>query len=109
MPKANAATNETDVAKLFDIVVCQVDHRIVCEPWADVSASSANASSGGTSRQSASACQTKKWVMPVAHCNGFKADVWKAGATCIANLAHDVEHVQCGKKVSPRPHISSPL
>jgi len=60
----------------------------VCDPWAD-------ASSGN----SASVCNTTKSVRPVARCNGFKADVWKAGATCIANLAHRDKHVQCGDKV----------
>merc|ERR1712216_693925 len=81
--------DETDGAKLFDIVVCQVDHRIVCEP-------SVGASSSTISKSS---CHTKKWVHPVARCDGFKADVWKAGATCIANLAHKDKHVQCGRKV----------
>ena len=110
----NAGKDETDQAKLFDIVVCQVrscvlqkhhwltilncqvDHRIVCDPWVD-------ASSGN----SASVCNTTKSVRPVARCNGFKADVWKAGATCIANLAHKDKHVQCGQKVSPADLIAS--
>ena len=108
MPKANATKGETDETKLFDIVVCQVrsrvlllqtpigspslncqvDHRIVCEPWVD-------ASSSNTSK---SMCNTTKWVNPVARCNGFRAHVWKAGATCIANLAHKDTHPQCGQK-----------
>ena len=75
------------------ILNCQVDHRIVCDP---------------SDASSASVCNTTKSVRPVARCNGFKADVWKAGATCIANLAHRDKHVQCGDKAL-RLHCSCSL
>jgi len=67
----------------FDIVVCQVDHRIVCEPWRK------------GSKQSASPCKTEKWVKPVARYIDFDADVWNVGATCIANHAHKEKHMNC--------------
>ena len=85
-PKKGASTD----AGLFDIVVCQVDHRIVCEPWK---------ARGGGSKKQASPCKTTKWVKPVARCVDFDAGVWNAGPTCIANLAHKGSQVQCPEKV----------
>jgi hypothetical protein len=82
VPKPDAPKDAIDEALTNDIVVCQVDHRLVCEPW---------------SRTNSSACHTSKEVAPVARCDGFQADVWGAGATCIANLAHNNTHVQCGE------------
>ena len=80
-------------AELFDIVVCQVDHRILCEPWRK---------DGKRKQQESSPCKTKKWVKPVARCDDFDTEVWNAGATCIANMAHDDKHPQCSgvKKAS---------
>ena len=86
-PKKGASTD----AELFDIVVCQVDHQIVCEPW--------KARSGGSKKQT-SQCKTTKWVKPVARCVDFDAGVWNAGPTCIANLAHKDTHTQCSIKAS---------
>ena len=78
-PKKGASTDKD----LYDIVVCQVDHRIVCSPWAK------------SAKKARSPCHTKKWVKPVARCNDFDASVWNAGPTCIANHAHRERHAQC--------------
>ena len=83
-PKPGASSDK----ELFDIVVCQVDHRIVCRPWKR---------HGG--KKKASPCSTKKWVKPVARCVGFDAAVWNAGPTCIANHAHRDKHPQCSGKL----------
>ena len=38
----------------------------------------------------------------MARCDDFDAEVWNAGATCIANMAHNDKHPQCAgvKKAS---------
>jgi len=84
-PKKGAATD----ADLFDIVVCQVDHRIVCEPW----------KRSTRENNQRSSCKTLKVVVPVARCLDFDAAVWNAGATCIANHAHKDKHPQCSDRV----------
>ena len=95
-PKKGATTDED----LFDIIVCQVDHRIVCEPWRRSSGGS-NALGrrllGKRGDSQASPCKTMKSVVPVARCTDFDSDVWNAGATCIANLAHHDKHPQCDR------------
>ena len=74
-PKPGASTD----AGLFDIVVCQVDHRIVCDPWSK---------HGSKMKKKESPCRTTKWVKPVARCVDFDAGVWNAGPTCMANAAN---------------------
>jgi len=74
-PKPGASTD----AGLFDIVVCQVDHRIVCDPWS---------THGSKMKKKESPCRTTKWVKPVARCVDFDAGVWNAGPTCMANAAN---------------------
>jgi len=73
-PKPSASTD----AALFDIVVCQVDHHIVCDAW----------SKHGSKKERKSPCRTTKWVKPVARCVDFDAGVWNAGPTCMANAAN---------------------
>jgi len=73
-PAEGASTDKS----LFDILVCQVDHRIVCDAWKPCL---------GNGRKSCTPCKTTKWVRPVARCLGFDASVWNEGATCIANAA----------------------
>jgi len=99
VPNANATKDETDETKAFNIVVCQVDHRIVCDPWVDVSSNTSSSNTSSNTAAQKSSCHTQKWVHPVARCHGFRGDMWKAGATCIANLAHGDTHPQCGDKV----------
>lgn len=70
----------TTDAELYDIIVCQVDHRIICDAWRSIS--------HGNNTSQESLCKTMKWVKPVARCIGFDASVWNAGATCIANTVH---------------------
>jgi len=74
------ATSESEI---YDIVVCQVNHKIVCEPWVKKK----NAK-GQLTKQSP--CKTEKTVKPVAKCLGFDASVWSTGATCIANHVNAV-------------------
>jgi len=81
VPKATVKPGAITDKELFDIVVCQVDHRIVCEAWK---------LGGMKKRKQSSPCKTTKWVKPVAKCIGFDAKVWNEGATCIANAAHNV-------------------
>ena len=81
VPKATVKPGAITDKELFDIVVCQVNHRIVCEAW----------KLGGMKKgKQSSPCKTTKWVKPVAKCIGFDAKVWNEGATCIANAAHNV-------------------
>ena len=90
-PKGGGATD----ADLFDIVVCQVDHQIQCDPW-----------SKGEGKNSTSKCKTRKEVKPVARCIDFDSTVWNAGATCIANHAHQDKHPQCSDKVTNGPAVA---
>ena len=84
-PASNRTEGTLTDAELFDIVVCQVDHHIECEPWGK--------------NNGRSPCKTTKWVTPVARCNDFDSAVWNAGATCIANLANEDKHPQCSGKL----------
>ena len=59
-------------SKLYDIVVCQGDKRIVCSK-----------PSAGSDRQQTS-CSEKKWIDPTAIC-AFSIDLWNLGGTCIEN------------------------
>jgi len=77
--QTNGTKSATSDKDLFDIVVCQVDHKIVCEALT----------------AKGSPCKTWKAVTPVARCNDFDAMVWSAGATCVANIAHQDKHPQC--------------
>lgn len=83
-PKAGASTDKD----LYDIVVCQVDHRIVCSAWDGIT----------TRGKQKSMCKTQKWVKPVARCVDFDSELWAAGATCLANHAHKDTHPQCSDK-----------
>ena len=99
-PKKGASTD----AELFDIVVCQVDHRIVCQAWGSGGGRSGSGRGGrrlleAETRRKKSPCKTTKWVKPVARCVNFDAAVWNAGPTCIANLAHKDAHPQCSDKI----------
>ena len=112
-PASNRTEGTLTDAELFDIVVCQVDHRIVCEPWSKKKSSGRGQGRGGrrllndtaTDAQDeeaeSSPCKTTKWVKPVARCDDFDSAVWNAGATCIANLANDDKHPQCSGKLKP--------
>jgi hypothetical protein len=72
-PKNATAGKALKDADLYDIVVCQVDWRVLCEK-------------GG--------CETTKSVVPMARC-GFNNAVWNSGPTCIANHLHGDKHPQC--------------
>ena len=110
-PASNRTEGTLTDAELFDIVVCQVDHRIVCEPWSKKKSSGRGQGRGGrrllndaaTDAQDeeaeSSPCETTKWVKPVARCDDFDSAVWNAGATCIANLANEDKHPQCSGKL----------
>lgn len=87
-PKKGASTD----AELFDIVVCQVDHRIVCQAWGSGRGKSGSGRGGrrlleAETRRKKSPCKTTKWVKPVARCVNFDAAVWNSGATCLVNAA----------------------
>ena len=71
--KSTVTPNATSDADLFDIVVCQVNWRIICE--------------NGT-------CKTSKGVEPIARCS-FSSEVWNSGPTCIANHIHNDKPLQC--------------
>jgi hypothetical protein len=76
VPKPNPPTHAKSDADLFDIVVCQVDWRIICTQ---------------------EGCETSKEVIPIARC-GYTPAVWNSGPTCIANHLHADKHPQCPKR-----------
>jgi hypothetical protein len=79
--KSGTHLKETDI---FDIVVCQVDWKIVC-----------SAQKAGTIPH----CETYKSVLPMARCS-FSLDVWETGPTCIANIVHADKHPQCPETIT---------
>jgi hypothetical protein len=77
-PAASSSAFLTD-SDLFDIVVCQVDWRIICSPQKP----------GITPH-----CETTKAVQPMARC-AFSNKLWNSGPTCIAHHVHADAHPQC--------------
>jgi len=77
------ASSEDAEQALNDIVVCQVDRRIVCNPW--------KKHAGGKKN---SHCKTSKAVAAVARCS-FKSPIWNVGGTCITHLAHGEQVPNC--------------
>jgi hypothetical protein len=80
VPKSAVASGAATDAELFDIVVCQVEWRIVCEKGA---------------------CKTTKGVEPIARCS-FTSAVWNSGATCIANHVQKDKHPKCPEKLAAK-------
>ena len=76
-------------ADLYDIVVCQLDWRIMC---------------------TRKGCETHKDVTPKARCD-FSSEAWNAGPTCIGDLTacpHELpkqtaDKIQATCKVTPWP------
>jgi hypothetical protein len=68
----------TDESLLYDMVVCQADKRVICDP----------------SATNATSCSTHSSVKAVARCN-FQADAWDLGGTCIASYIHNLPGSAC--------------
>ena len=99
--KNATAKSETDI---YDMVACQVrcactmcspvidiqhvqaDKRVVCEP-----------SSNATTESNP--CTTEAGFIPRAVCS-FSAELWKLGATCVANHVNGGKHPQCADDAS---------
>jgi len=79
---AKGASDEATEQALNDIVVCQVDRRIVCQAWSK------------RGRKKASRCSTNKSVVAIARCS-FTSAIWTAGATCITQIAHGEKDPNC--------------
>ena len=74
--------NATTEGDLFDLVVCQADKRVVCDP----------------TKQS-SKCRLEAEFTAQAVCR-FSPELWNLGATCIKNHVHTDKHPQCADGAS---------
>jgi len=63
---------------MYDMVVCQADKRVLCDP---------KMGNGGN-------CQTTSKIKPIAVCK-FSSKVWNLGGTCIANHLYEHDMPQC--------------
>jgi len=72
-----AVLNES---QLYDIIICQSDKRVICDPAQTLS------DGDSTDRK----CVVKKEVEAVGRCV-FNIDLWNLGGTCIANHLHKHE------------------
>ena len=75
--KARPTTN--DESKLFDMVVCQADKRVVCKPLR---------------AKTRTSCRTTTTAKAVARCP-FDVKVWNLGGTCIASHVHKLKGSPC--------------
>lgn len=72
----------TDESLLYDMVVCQADKRVICDPV------------NQTSTSNTTSCQTSSTVKAVARCD-FLADTWNLGGSCIASYIHQLPGSVC--------------
>jgi hypothetical protein len=74
-----------DESKLYDMVVCQADKRVICSPK--------------SSADKGASCTEQKVVKPIAKCP-FNIDLWNLGGTCIASSVHNELTGNVGKLCS---------
>jgi len=75
-------------SEMYDIVTCQADKQVICDP-------------GGGGGESGSSCEMSSTFKAQAVCS-FSPELWNLGATCITNHVEDEKYPQCPDGVSEK-------
>jgi len=87
-------------SKMYDIVTCQAEKRVICEPikasQEELSNNNTNNTNNTTSTISSkgNSCKSTSTLEAQALCP-FSPELWNLGATCISNNVHKDSHPQC--------------
>ena len=90
--KANVTAGASLESELFDMVVCQADKRVVCDPVLN-----GTVPTGGFHCHGGGPNSPMTKLKAVAWCP-FSPQLWNLGGTCIANHVHGDAHPQCAGK-----------
>lgn len=79
-----------DESKLFDMVVCQADKRVLCD---------SNMATAASTFKAKSTCEEEKSIKSVGRC-AFNITLWNLGGSCLSSHVNNLPHKVCPDSVS---------